>query len=159
MRLHAETCVSVPRETVFPFFAEAANLERLTPPWLRFSIQTPAASIRAGAAINYRIRIHGVPVRWESVITRFEPPECFVDEQRRGPYRRWVHTHRFLTADGGTLLVDDVEFDHVGRRLVGWLVARDLRHIFTYRHQALLEIFKQPHPRPAANVAIRVSPV
>jgi len=153
MRLWAETWVSTPRTEVFPFFADAANLQALTPPWLHFSILTPTpVQVTRGTEIGYRIRLRGVPMRWESAITAFDPPECFVDEQRRGPYRRWVHTHRFLESRGGTTLVDEVECEMIAGWLLGPLVARDLRRIFRYRHDALLEIFKQPHPRPAANI-------
>jgi len=155
MRLRAETWVSVPRHEVFSFFADAANLQILTPPWLQMAILTPKPIVmKAGARIAYRIRLHGVPLRWESEISAFDPPVAFVDEQRRGPYRRWVHTHRFLESEGGTALLDEVEFDLIGARLIGGLVARDLTKIFTYRHSALLAIFKQSAPWPPPRIDI-----
>jgi ligand-binding SRPBCC domain-containing protein len=153
MRLHAETWVDLPRAAVFPFFADPANLQALTPPWLHFQIATPQpVAMKAGTTIAYRLRIRGVPVTWRSEISAYEPPEMFVDRQLRGPYRRWVHTHRFIPDRGGTLLVDDVEFDMLLPFLVAPLVKRDLQTIFTFRHRALLARFRQPEPWPAPNI-------
>jgi ligand-binding SRPBCC domain-containing protein len=154
MKLTAETWVPAARDDVFPFFADAGNLQRLTPPWLHFSIRTrqPIAMSR-GASIEYRISLHGLPMRWESEITRWEPPDLFVDEQRRGPYRRWIHTHRFIAERGGTRLVDEVSFDLVLGWLAGPLVARDLQRIFTYRHETLHTIFGN-HVAPNAQIVI-----
>jgi ligand-binding SRPBCC domain-containing protein len=148
-RLRTVSWVSAPRARVFPFFADAGNLQLLTPEWLHFVIRTPAPiDMRRGTRITYSIRLHGIPVPWESEITRWQPPDCFVDEQRRGPYRRWTHTHHFADERGGTRMVDEVEFDVVAGWLVGPLVRRDLRQIFTCRHQALMHVFDQPEPWP-----------
>lgn len=153
MNLHAETWVSPPREAVFPFFAEAGNLQQLTPPWLRFAIRTPQPiAMGVGARIEYRIGLHGIPMSWLTEITTYEPPFRFVDTQRRGPYRTWIHTHEFHAERGGTRLVDHVEFDLFGVSLVGLLVKRDLRRIFTYRHEALLAHFAQPAPWPPPHI-------
>lgn len=128
---------------VFDFYADAFNLERLTPPWLRFRVLTPPPiEMRAGVEIAYRLRLHGIPVGWRSRITAWDPPHRFVDEQISGPYRRWVHEHTFTVQDGGTTVVDAVEYDMLG----GWLVDRmlvrsDLHRIFTYRQDQLAEIF------------------
>ncbi len=155
MRLTADTWVNLPRDQVFPFFADAANLEVLTPPWLSFAIETPRPiAMHPGRQISYRIKVRGIPMRWVSEISAYQPPEMFVDEQRRGPYRQWVHTHRFVEEGGGTRLLDEVEFDMCGRVLVGRLVARDLRAIFTYRHETLLRLFAQPTPWPPAAITI-----
>jgi ligand-binding SRPBCC domain-containing protein len=155
MRLSADTWVSRPRADVFPFFADAANLQTLTPPWLHFVIETPLpVAMYPGRQIRYRITVHAVPLRWVSEITTYQPPDRFVDEQRRGPYRRWIHTHRFVEERGGTRILDDVEFDMIGSWLVGGLVARDLTAIFTYRHQTLMRLFDQPPPWPPAAIAI-----
>jgi ligand-binding SRPBCC domain-containing protein len=135
---------------VFPFFADAANLERITPPWLRFRILTPLpVEMRPGARIEYRLRLRGVPVRWRTEITAWEPPFRFVDEQLRGPYRWWVHEHRFEEVPGGTLASDRVRYGLRGGRLVNrLLVQRDLERIFAYRHDVLAERFALPAPAP-----------
>lgn len=153
MHLKAETWVDLPREDVFPFFAEAANLQQLTPPWLHFVIRTPQPiEMRAGARIEYRISLHGLPMSWLTEIAAYQPPEMFVDQQLKGPYRTWIHTHQFRQDRGGTLLLDHVEFDMLGGSLVGPFIKRDLLKIFTYRHEALLAHFKQPTPWAPANI-------
>jgi len=155
MHLHAETWVSRPREAVFPFFADAGNLQQLTPPWLNFAIRTPQPiAMHVGALIEYRISLHGIPMSWLTEISAYEPPAMFVDRQVRGPYRTWIHTHQFRAERGGTLLLDHVEFDMRGATLLGPLIRRDLRKIFTYRHEALLRQFEQPEPWPAARITI-----
>jgi ligand-binding SRPBCC domain-containing protein len=136
-----------PREQVFPFFADAGNLERITPPFLRFRLTTAApVAMRAGALIQYRLRLRGVPLRWTSEIMRWEPPHLFVDTQLKGPYARWVHTHTFEEEDGGTLVRDHVEYALPGpsfltRAVNALLVAPDTRRIFEFRHDALIDVF------------------
>lgn len=153
MHLRAETWVNRPPEAVFPFFAEAANLQQLTPPWLHFEIRTPQPiAMQVGALIEYRISLHGIPMSWLTEIAAYQPPDMFVDRQVRGPYRTWIHTHQFRPERGGTLLLDHVEFDMLGVALVGPLVRRDLLRIFTYRHEALLAHFEQPKPWPPARI-------
>ena len=140
-----ETRLFLPRplETVFPFFADAGNLETITPPWLRFEILTPRPiAMRAGALIEYCLRLHGIPVRWQSEITAWEPPHRFVDEQRRGPYRTWIHEHTFTESKGGCEVRDFVRYAALG----GWLADRlfighNVRRIFEYRARRLQEIF------------------
>jgi ligand-binding SRPBCC domain-containing protein len=145
MKIHTlETSIFLPRarEEVFAFFADAGNLELLTPPWLNFSILTPQPiPMREGTRIQYRLRLHGVPLRWESEITCWEPPLRFVDEQRRGPYRLWVHEHRFEEEKGGTRVSDRVHYAVPGGELINRLfVAPDLNRIFTYRQRKMLEL-------------------
>jgi hypothetical protein len=141
-RLACEITVLRPLEEVFAFFADAHNLEELTPPWLRFRIETPPPiTMEQGALIDYRLRLHGVPVLWTSVIDAWQPPLRFVDRQRRGPYRLWVHEHTFAEDGDGTLVRDRVEWAARGGPLVARLVARDLRKIFDYRRARLTEIF------------------
>jgi ligand-binding SRPBCC domain-containing protein len=142
-----ETRLSLPGsiETIFSFFADAGNLGILTPPWLRFKILTPRPiTMRPGAEIEYRIYLHGIPMRWQSEITVWEPPLRFVDEQRRGPYRRWIHEHVFRDCGNGVEIRDFVRYSVLGGRLVNFLfVQRDVRNIFLYRTQKLKEIFIQ----------------
>ena len=139
----AEQWLPRPRAEVFPFFADAANLERLTPPWLSFRILTPRpVAMAAGALIDYRLRIRGVPVRWRTRIAVWEPPDRFVDEQLRGPYRLWVHEHTFAERDGGTLCRDEVRYAVPGGALVDRLLVRpDVERIFAWRRQALADLF------------------
>jgi len=110
--------------------------------------------MRAGAEIEYRIKVRGVPMAWISRISEFEPPVQFVDDQVRGPYRKWVHTHRFVEVNGRTQMTDTVEFDLLGSHLIGGFIARDLMRIFSYRHNALLEAFKEPAPWPLPHIEI-----
>lgn len=139
-RLKAELWLPKSPEEIFPFFADANNLGAITPPWLEFTIVGRAPiEMKAGATIDYRLRVHGVPLRWRTEITLWQPPFRFRDEQRRGPYRRWLHTHSFVPHDGGTLCVDDVDFSVPGGRLIERLfVRRDVRAIFEYRQLALV---------------------
>lgn len=130
---------------IFPFFADAANLERLTPPWLNFRVLSPLPiPMGVGTLIDYRIVIHGVPFHWQSEITVWEPPHRFVDEQRRGPYRMWRHEHRFTERDGGTTIGDRVKYavllDPIVHR---WLVRPDIERIFDFRTGKMRELFRE----------------
>ncbi len=138
-RFEGELWLPVVREKVFPFFADARNLEQLTPPWLHFTILTQGEiPMRPGALIDYQLRVHGWPIRWQTEITAWNPPHGFTDEQRRGPYRLWRHTHSFLEKDGGTLCQDQVEYAVPGGALINSLfVKRDVARIFRYRAEAL----------------------
>lgn len=147
----SDLLVPRPPESVFPFFAEAANLETITPPWLSFTLLTPRPiAMHVGARIEYRIRIHGVPVRWRTEITAFEPPHRFVDEQVAGPYRLWVHEHRFVRVEGGTRCEDHVRYALRGGPLAPLLhrlfVRRDIERIFAYRALRLREVLGAPPP-------------
>jgi ligand-binding SRPBCC domain-containing protein len=128
---------------LFPFFAEARNLGRITPPWLRFEVlaQGPIA-MEVGALIDYRIHWRGLPMRWRSEISVWEPPHRFVDRQVRGPYRLWHHEHHFAERDGGTEISDQVRYAVWGGALIERLfVRRDVEAIFDYRRQRLAELF------------------
>ena len=132
-----------PVAEIFPFFADAANLQRLTPRWLKFEILTPRQiDLRRGTLIDYRLRIHGIPLRWQSEITAWDPPNGFTDEQRRGPYRMWRHQHRFVERNGGTEIIDIVHyavaFDWLVHR---FFVKRDIEQIFDFREQTLRGMF------------------
>jgi ligand-binding SRPBCC domain-containing protein len=140
--LHRETIVPASRHDTFAFFGDASNLERLTPPWLNFAILTPTpVAMWAGVDIDYRISLYGLPMPWRSRIDIWEPPVRFVDRQVVGPYRWWRHEHRFEAVAGGTLVVDHVEYVPRARWVSAPLVRRDLERIFTYRQQALRQLF------------------
>jgi len=132
-----------PREEVFTFFSNAHNLQAITPPWVNFEVLIPPPiEMRAGTLIDYRIRVHGVPIRWRTEIVEWQPPHRFVDVQLSGPYTLWHHTHTFEERDGGTLCTDDVRYCPHGGALMNWLfVRRDVERIFAYRTERLLEIF------------------
>lgn len=132
-----------PRAEVFEFFAEPLNLEKITPPWLRFEIMTPMLmGLKRDSQIDYRLRLHGIPLRWKSEITVWSPPNRFTDQQISGPFRLWVHDHIFHEIPGGTLVTDEVlyapPFGALANRL---LVDRDLKAIFKYRQEKLEERF------------------
>ncbi len=142
-RLVTSLFVPRPHAEVFDFFADAANLQRITPPWVDFRIVTPLPiAMRTGALIDYRLKVHGVPIGWRTAITTWDPPHQFVDEQLKGPYRRWVHTHRFHAVTGGTEVEDDVDFAApLGAIVERLFVNRDVRAIFEYRQRAILDAF------------------
>jgi ligand-binding SRPBCC domain-containing protein len=139
----SEIWLPLPPEELFSFFADAANLEILTPPWLSFRIRTPApVEMREGTLIDYKLLIHGIPVKWRTRISAWQPPRFFVDEQLRGPYRQWIHQHTFDAADGGTLARDLVHYavplDIAVHR---WFVRPDIEKIFRYRSGELRKRF------------------
>jgi ligand-binding SRPBCC domain-containing protein len=142
--VHLDCDLWLPRslEDVFAFFADAANLEALTPPWLHFRILTPGPiAMGRGTLIDYSIRLHGIPISWQSEISVWNPPHQFVDVQRRGPYRRWVHTHAFAAEGIGTRVSDRVDFDVPFGWLAGRFVLRDVEKIFAFRREALVKRF------------------
>jgi ligand-binding SRPBCC domain-containing protein len=142
--LRTEVVVPAPLEEAFAFFADAWNLERLTPPWLNFRIRTPRPVVMAeGAELEYEIVLHGLPIPWRTRIDVWEPGVRFVDRQCLGPYRWWRHEHRFERAAGGTRVSDHVEYLPRFRWLTSRLVDRDVGRIFAFRREALLAIFAQ----------------
>lgn len=140
---NSELWLARPPAEIFPFFADAKNLGDITPPWLHFQIITPGRiEMRAGTLIDYRVVLHGLPLRWRTKITVWEPPYRFVDEQVKGPYQRWIHEHRFQKSDGGTICYDQVRYSILG----GWIINRlfvegDVREIFKFRATKLTELF------------------
>jgi ligand-binding SRPBCC domain-containing protein len=132
-----------PIKEVFAFFSDATNLEELTPSSLQFHILTPKPIlIRQGTEIDYRLKIHGIPIRWRSKISAWDPPHRFVDEQLRGPYRQWIHEHRFTEHAGGTNCADTVKYAPIGGALINRLfVENEVRQIFAYRTLRLQALF------------------
>lgn len=144
--LDKTTWLPRPLDEVFAFFSDAANLEKLTPDFLRFRILTEQpVEMKPGALIDYRIKVHGLPMRWRTRISVWEPPHRFVDEQLKGPYRMWIHEHSFREVDGGTEVRDVVRY-----RVPGWIlepvihrfvVGPDVERIFQYRQEILEKLF------------------
>ena len=136
------------RNEVFAFFSDPANLEALTPPWLRFEVLTARPLPRGeGAIFDYRIKVRGLAIRWRTLIETFVPGERFVDRQLAGPYALWHHTHRFEDLPGGGTRVTDtvryrVGFGILGRLITALWVRRDIARIFEYRQQVLAERFR-----------------
>ncbi len=144
--LRASLWVPRPPAEVFPFFADARNLEDLTPPWLSFSILTPMpVPMHVGTLIDYRLKLHGLPLNWRTRIARWEPPFAFADEQLRGPYALWHHTHTFTPCDGGTALGDEVVMRPKGGLLaplaMRWIVRNDVERIFRFRAHVMAARF------------------
>lgn len=148
MRVHQlvrEQRIPEPLSRVFAFFADAANLERITPPELRFRIDTPLpVPMGVGTLIDYRLVLFGVPFRWRTRISQWEPGVGFVDEQLEGPYRLWVHRHDFAERDGATQMVDRLDYalplPPLGEAALP-LVRRQLDRIFDFRAAAVGSIF------------------
>jgi len=137
-----------PRDEVFAFFADAFNLERITPELLKFRILTPAPiETREGTLIDYQLKLYGFPVKWRTRIEVWEPNARFVDLQLSGPYRYWHHLHEFRDVVGGTEMVDRVDYElpfgPIGTLVRALFVRRSLQRIFDYRQQAIEEIFRQ----------------
>lgn len=144
--LSRRVVVHRPIDEVFAFFADAGNLERITPPELNFHILTPQPVVmKQGTRLDYRLALFGVRFGWQTLISTWEPPVLFVDEQIKGPYRQWIHTHRFVENADGTEV-----FDHVQYQLPLWpmgeivlpIVRRQVSRIFDYREQVIREVFR-----------------
>jgi ligand-binding SRPBCC domain-containing protein len=141
-RLIARQWVPVPRDACFAFFADASNLETITPPFLRFRILTPLPiDMRDGTLIEYRLSLLGLPLPWLSRIEDWRPGQGFTDVQLRGPYARWVHRHTFASADSGTWIGDEVEYGlplaPLSAPAHALFVRPRLREIFAFRQLAI----------------------
>ena len=141
--LEREQRLALPASEAFAFYAEARNLEAITPPWLAFRVLGPGAiAMHAGTLIEYRLRLHGVPLRWRTRIAVWEPPLRFVDVQVSGPYALWEHTHTFEPLGGGAVAIRDrvrytLPLGVLGRLAYALFVRRDLDRIFAYRARAV----------------------
>ena len=146
--LERKILIQKPLDEVFSFFHKPENLSRITPPSMAFQILSPSpVAMKKGALIDYRIRIVGIPLRWTSVISEYHPPKLFIDEQLRGPYAFWKHTHFFREAGGETEVRDQVIYalplgalGRIARRL--W-VKRTLENLFDYREKQIQHIFSK----------------
>ena len=149
--LEREQIIRRPRAEVFEFFADAVNLERITPPELQFHIITPPPiEVRKGALIDYELKLRGIPITWKTEITQWNPPHDFVDTALRGPYKQWIHLHAFEERSDGreTYMKDVVRYrlplEPLGD-LAHFYVKKELAYIFDYRRQVIEEIF---HSKP-----------
>ena len=137
--------LELPVERAFEFFAQARNLAAITPPWMGFEVITPGPiEMRPGTLIDYRLKLHGVPVRWRTRIAAWEPPVRFVDVQVRGPYALWEHTHTFEPDGEHAVLIGDrvryaIPLGLLGQAAHAAFVKRDLRRVFDYRERAVAE--------------------
>ena len=144
--LERREIIAASLDDVFAFFKNPLNLEAMTPPWLGFKIlHATDAVVKVGTRIQYQLRLHGIPLRWESRITEFVEGREFADEQLSGPYRSWYHRHTFRTVDGGVEMTDSVAyslpFGILGRIAHVVAVRRQLRKIFDYRTRMVVARF------------------
>jgi ligand-binding SRPBCC domain-containing protein len=150
--LRRKQLVAAPLEKVFAFFEKPENLARITPPAMAFQILTPSPiTMRKGAVIDYSVRILGIRRHWRTLISEYDPPRRFVDEQIEGPYTFWRHEHRFQEADNGTCVIDTVRYI-VPFGILGWivhplLIAPQLEKIFNYRKRIIDEQFSTKNNR------------
>jgi ligand-binding SRPBCC domain-containing protein len=137
--------IDLPRGQVFNFFADAGNLERITPPELNFKIITPQPiDLREGALIEYDLKLRGFPIRWRTEISKWDPPFEFVDRQLKGPYKQWIHLHTFTELPGGGTSIEDkvryrLPLEPLGD-IMHFLVKKELAYIFDFRQKAVEEI-------------------
>ena len=146
-QLSREQCISRSIEDVFAFFANAKNLEAITPTWLGFRIlSSDPITLRAGAQVVYRLYWHRFPLRWVTEIRSWNPPTSFTDVQLRGPYSHWHHTHTFRSVEGGTLIRDAIEyalpFGILGQLAHSAVVKANLNAIFDYRAKKVSELLE-----------------
>lgn len=139
--------LDLPIKKVFDFFADAGNLERITPPELKFRITTAQPiDIRQGTLIDYRLKLRGFPVNWQTEISVWNPPHSFVDRALKSPYKQWIHRHTFIAiSEEKTLIEDEVKYrlplEPFGD-LAHWFVRRELDYIFDFRQKVVMEILQ-----------------
>jgi len=138
--------VAAPLDEVFDFFSDAANLEKLTPPWLHFRVVAQSTpQIQKGTLIDYQLKVHGLPLKWRTLIEDWNPKHQFIDTQLKGPYTLWHHTHTFEVKDNGVLMTDRVRYQvplgRFGKMVAGSLVQKDIEKIFKYRKDIISKTF------------------
>lgn len=144
--LQRRQIIERPRREVFDFFADAGNLEKITPPELNFHIITPQPiDVKKGSLIDYQLKLRGIPLTWKTEITQWNPPLDFVDTALKSPYKQWIHLHRFSVGEKGETVMEDVvryrlPFEPFGD-LAHWYVKKELNYIFDYRYKVIEEIF------------------
>ena len=143
----------IPIDKIFVFFKEPKNLEKITPYCLHFKVLNQSSKeIKEGTKINYWLRLHGIPIWWQSKITDWQPNSKFSDTQTHGPYKYWHHKHEFHEKDGGTLIRDHIQyklpFGILGDCLMDHWVRKDLENIFDFRKKKIQEIFNTANTPP-----------
>jgi ligand-binding SRPBCC domain-containing protein len=144
-----------PIEEVFEFFSDATNLERITPPELNFHIITPLPiEMKRGTIIDYRLKLRGIPLRWRTEITEWNPPYSFIDTALISPYKQWIHLHKLMPGENGETIMEDIvryrlPFEPLGD-IAHFYVKRELKYIFDYRYKAIEEIFNSSKAKQQA---------
>lgn len=144
--LERKQIIERPREEVFEFFADAGNLQKITPPELNFQILTPQPiDIKKGTFIDYQLKLRGIPITWKTEITQWNPPHDFVDTALKSPYKQWIHLHRFTVGERGETIMEDIVRYRLPLEPLGdiahFYVKKELKYIFDYRRQVIEEIF------------------
>ena len=147
-KFEQEQIVDKKLDEIFPFFTKPENLSLITPNWLKFKIKKKSTEkMEENAEFVYTIKFHNIPMFWKTKITKYEPPLIFVDEQVKGPYKKWIHTHTFKEKGDKTILYDKVEYDLYGWFLKGfinkWFVKNSVKKIFEYRRSVIGKNFEQ----------------
>ena len=140
--------INLPVNEVFDFFSNPENLEKVTPEYLNFKINTKLPLVMGkGQFFDYQLRVRGIPVKWTSIISFYDPPHCFIDEQIKGPYSSWQHIHTFTEKNGGTSINDFVKYSlplgYIGQIINSVWVKKDLKNIFKYRRKKIPQILKE----------------
>ena len=146
--LERKQIIEKPRNEVFGFFADAGNLERITPPELNFKIISPQPiNIKKGALIEYQLKLRGIPITWRTEITQWNPPFNFVDSALKSPYKQWIHLHTFEEGENGETIMRDLVRYRLPLEPLGDLahfyVKKELKYIFDYRFKVIEDIFKK----------------